>query len=78
MGQRPMAHAGRLERDSHRLRQGGEMHEVAFHGRQRVVNALGPASSRALDAWSYARQVQLALRQLGKPVENAYLESFHN
>jgi len=34
--------------------------------------------ARALDAWAYARQVQLAFIRPGKPVENAYVESFHD
>lgn len=34
--------------------------------------------ARALDAWAYARQVQLAFTRPGKPVENVYVESFHD
>lgn len=34
--------------------------------------------ARALDAWAYARQVQLAFIRPGKPVENAYVGSFHD
>jgi len=34
--------------------------------------------ARALDAWACARQVQLAFIRPGKPVENAYVESFHD
>jgi putative transposase len=34
--------------------------------------------ARALDAWAYARQVQLAFIRPGKPIENAYVESFHD
>ncbi len=31
----------------------------------------------ALDAWAYAKNVQLAFIRPGKPVENAYIESFN-
>ena len=34
--------------------------------------------ARAVDAWAYARQVQLAFIRPGKPVENAYVGSFHD
>lgn len=34
--------------------------------------------ARALDAWAYARQVQLVFICPGKPVENAYVESVHD
>ena len=34
--------------------------------------------ARALDAWACARQVQLAFIRPGKPVENAYVEGFHD
>lgn len=34
--------------------------------------------ARALDAWAHARQVQLAFIRPGKPVENAYVENFHD
>jgi putative transposase len=30
-----------------------------------------------LDAWAYARRVRLSFIRLGKPVENAYIESFN-
>jgi putative transposase len=32
---------------------------------------------QALDAWAFANQVQLAFIRPGKPVENAYIESFN-
>lgn len=32
---------------------------------------------QVLDAWAYANQVQLAFIRPGKPVENAYIESFN-
>lgn len=32
---------------------------------------------RVLDAWAYARSVRLAFIRPGKPVENAYIESFN-
>jgi putative transposase len=32
---------------------------------------------KALDAWAYQRQVHLAFIRPGKPVENAYIESFN-
>lgn len=34
--------------------------------------------AKALDAWAYEHQVQLAFIRPGKPVENAYVESFHD
>jgi putative transposase len=34
-------------------------------------------TSRALDAWAYRRGVQLQFIRPGKPVENAYIESFN-
>jgi len=34
--------------------------------------------ARALDAWAYARQVQLAFIRPGKPIDNAYVESLHD
>lgn len=34
--------------------------------------------SRALDIWAYQRGIQLVFIRPGKPVENAYVESFHS
>lgn len=34
--------------------------------------------SRALDIWAYQRGIELAFIRPGKPVENAYIESFHS
>ena len=34
--------------------------------------------SRALDVWAYQRGIQLAFIRPGKPIENAYVESFHS
>jgi transposase InsO family protein len=34
-------------------------------------------TSLALDAWAHARGVKLAFIQLGKPTQNAYIESFN-
>jgi putative transposase len=34
-------------------------------------------AGRALDAWAYARGVTLCFIRPGKPVENAYIESFN-
>jgi putative transposase len=33
--------------------------------------------SRALDVWAYQHQVQLEFSRLGKPTDNAYVESFN-
>lgn len=34
-------------------------------------------TSRAVDAWAYARGVQMEFIQPGKPVQNCFIESFH-
>jgi putative transposase len=45
---------------------------------ERLVTDNGPEfTSRALDAWAYARGVQLQFIEPGKPVQNAYVESFN-
>ena len=49
------------------------------HGRpQTIVVDNGPErTSKALDAWAYRNQVELRFIQPGKPVQNAYVESFN-
>jgi putative transposase len=43
-----------------------------------VVMDNGPEfTSRALDAWAYERSVKLHFIQPGKPIQNAYVESFN-
>jgi putative transposase len=45
---------------------------------QTIVVDNGPEfTSRALDAWAYEHGVQLHFIQPGKPVQNAYVESFN-
>jgi putative transposase len=45
---------------------------------QAIVVVNGPESrGRALAAWSEERGVRLEFLQLGKPVQNAYIESFN-
>ena len=44
----------------------------------RIVVDDGPElTSRALDQWAYTRRVQLAFIRPGKPIENAFVESFN-
>lgn len=46
---------------------------------QSIVVDHGPEFiSRALDIWAYRHGVQLEFIRPGKPVENAYIESFHS
>ena len=51
----------------------------AEHGRpQALVMDNGPElTSKVLDAWAYRNGVQLRFIQPGKPVQNAYVESFN-
>jgi putative transposase len=51
----------------------------AEHGRPRaLVMDNGPElTSRALDAWAYRNAVELRFIQPGKPIQNAYVESFN-
>lgn len=43
-----------------------------------VVSDNGPEfTGRALDAWAYARGIQLRFIEPGKPVQNAFVESFN-
>jgi putative transposase len=43
-----------------------------------IITDNGPEfTSRALDAWAYARGVRLDFIQPGKPVQNAFIESFN-
>jgi putative transposase len=43
-----------------------------------IVMDNGPEfTSRALDAWAYARRVELHFLRPGKPVDNAFVESFN-
>lgn len=45
----------------------------------RIVLDHGPElAARALDAWAYGRGVELAFTRRGKPVDNCYVESFHD
>ena len=45
---------------------------------ERLLTDNGPEfTSRALDAWAYARGVTLQFIEPGKPVQNAYVESFN-
>ncbi len=45
---------------------------------QSIVVDNGPEfAGRTLDAWAYARRVTLCFIRPGKPVENAYIESFN-
>lgn len=45
---------------------------------ERIVIDNGPEfTSRALDAWAYGRGVELAFIEPGKPVQNAFVESFN-
>jgi putative transposase len=45
---------------------------------QAIVSDNGPEfCSRAVDAWAHAERVQLRFIRPGKPVENAYVESFN-
>lgn len=45
---------------------------------QEIVMDNGPElTSRALDQWAYARGVHLRFIQPGKPVQNAFIESFN-
>jgi putative transposase len=42
-----------------------------------IVVDNGPEfAGRALDAWAYANNVELRFIRPGKPIENAYVESF--
>ncbi len=46
---------------------------------QRVILDNGPEMiAKALDAWAYARGVGLAFTRPGKPVDNGYVERFHD
>lgn len=46
---------------------------------RRVALDHGPEmTARALDAWAYAAGVELAFTRRGKPVDNCYVESFHD
>jgi putative transposase len=45
---------------------------------QRIVLDNGPEfAGRTLDAWAYMREVSLCFIRPGKPIENAYVESFN-
>jgi putative transposase len=52
---------------------------VAQRGRPtRIVLDNGPEfTSRAMDRWAYEHQVELAFIEPGKPVQNAFVESFN-
>jgi putative transposase len=34
-------------------------------------------AGRTLDAWAYAHQIELRFIRRGRPIENAYVESFN-
>lgn len=42
-----------------------------------TVDNGGEFVSRAMDAWAYAHDVRLKFIRPGKPVENAFIESFN-
>ena len=42
-----------------------------------MVDNGGEFVSRAMDAWAYVHEVQLEFIRPGKPVENAFIESFN-
>lgn len=45
---------------------------------QRIVLDNGPeCTSKALDLWAYENRVELAFIRPGKPIENAFVESFN-
>ena len=52
---------------------------IAEHGKPEVIVVdNGPEfSGKALDVWAYQRGVQLHFIRPGKPIENAYVESFN-
>jgi putative transposase len=52
---------------------------VARHGHpQRIVMDNGPEfTGKALDRWAWEHRVQLAFIEPGKPVQNAFVESFN-
>ncbi len=52
---------------------------VRFRGAPRAIRTdQGPEfTGRALDQWAYRNSVQLKLIQPGKPMQNAYIESFN-
>ncbi len=52
---------------------------VAFHGKPEGITVdNGPEfAGRALDGWAYNRKIKLNFIRPGKPVENAYIESFN-
>jgi putative transposase len=52
---------------------------VAFYGKpDGVMVDNGPEfAGRALDAWAYGQKIRLDFIRPGKPVENAYIESFN-
>ncbi len=46
---------------------------------RRIILDHGPELvGRALDAWAYGRGVELAFTRPGKPVDNCFVESFHD
>lgn len=59
----------------------GVLDQLAGHRglpRSLVVDHGPEFISRALDLWAYRRGIALAFIRPGKPVENAYVESFHS
>jgi putative transposase len=50
---------------------------VACDSQTIVVDNEPEVAGRALDAWAYAKNVTLRFIRPGKPIENAYVESFY-
>lgn len=53
------------------------LHETLGLSQTIVVDNGPECAGRALDAWAYAKNVTLRSIRPGKPIENAYVESFN-